>query len=170
MDSTKGNSELETINEELETINEELEAINEKRKEIKDDARKNSETLSERTRVISLAIIGLSWTFILANLTSNTSAGAGLIETKKLLIPILFSALALAFDFLQYLLNQFLLDNLRKKIASKKPSGELHYEDYMLKNSNPILLGGPIIVFWLKIISMIIAIIEFIWIVLVVIQ
>jgi hypothetical protein len=77
----------------------------EKRKEIEDNGRKNSEILSERIRVTSLAIMGLSWTFIVSNLTSNIQGGAGLISTRSLLSPILFSASALFSDFLQYMLN-----------------------------------------------------------------
>ena len=56
--------------------------------DIRNDGRKNSELLSERARIVSLSVIGLCWSFIIANLTKNPQSGAGLVSTKSLLNPL----------------------------------------------------------------------------------
>jgi hypothetical protein len=111
--------------------------IDQKEKEIEDDGRRNSEILSERVRSISLAIMGLSWTFILANLTSNTQSGSGLISTGKLLIPILISAIALLCDFVQYTFNQYAIDSRLKEF----PNLELLNDDKLREQYEKLILN-----------------------------
>jgi hypothetical protein len=59
-------------------------------KKSREDKEAVSAIISDRVRTISLAILGLCWVFIVANLTSNTSDGANLTDTKYLLIPAFF--------------------------------------------------------------------------------
>jgi hypothetical protein len=127
---------------------------------IRKDAEEISGSLSDRVRVISVAILGLCWTFIIANLTSNTQAGAGLIDIKKLIFPLLFSVITLFLDFFHYLLNHvsinIYIDEIRSSIRRTGEFPNLKYGDV-----NPLIYYLARIAFWLKIIFMIAAVISF---------
>jgi len=150
----------------LDVGNEISKVINEILDDVRNDGRKNSELLSERARIVSLSVIGLCWSFIIANLTKSPQSGAGLVSTKSLLCPLFLSLFALLSDFLQYVLCQVSI-NYRLSRIPKVYNAQM-LEDlytYLRSGSRPrlskMLDNAAQVVYTLKIISTILAVIIF---------
>ena len=146
--------------------NETSKVINEILDDVRNDGRKNSALLSERARIVSLSIIGLCWSFIIANLTKSPQSGAGLVSTKSLLYPLFLSLFALLSDFLQYVLYQVSIDyrlSRMPKVYNSQMLEELF--TYLRSGSRPrlskVLDNAAQVVYTLKIISTTLAVIIF---------
>jgi hypothetical protein len=141
-------------------------------KKSREDKEAVSAIISDRVRTISLAILGLCWVFIVANLTSNTSDGANLTDTKYLLIPAFFSILTLFLDFVQYILGfrtiSKTVDTLFANLSTDK---NLDQDTYSLSygDINTDIYTTHEKAFWSKIIAMSFAVISFFVIILLII-
>lgn len=102
--------ELRETQEHFEKIHERIERqrdfIVKRRDLIIERGEKNSEILSGRVRVISLAVLGTCWAFIIGQIDSGAAGVAYALGAKELLWPVLISVVALLCDLLQYVAYQ----------------------------------------------------------------
>jgi hypothetical protein len=81
--------------------------IAKRRDVVKESAEQNSEIISQRVRVISLAVLGTCWALLIGRVTTSSDVNGYPLSMNLLLWPMGMSVLALLFDLLQYALYQF---------------------------------------------------------------
>lgn len=89
--------------------------IVQRRNSIKASGVKNSEILSDRVRLISLAVLGTCWALVVGKISPSTENSAYELSTARLLWPMALSVAALLSDLLQYILYQFSINVYLRK-------------------------------------------------------